>query len=256
MERIQRWLNATEANTEQLSPAMPPVNDEPATNDRAVKRCRLNPAIIRPPSCNTRPKSPGDMVSPTLSGNLSKRPFDDETPCIRRVQTSTSERSYSSDHSASSSRRAGRTASLQKQLRLLQLNPRGLDVRDMYDVKYTKARPQTLQTLLGDIDAFSDGHGIVAKDAQHALEKAAGSDSRFSWALRPGALHVSHEKDLAGRTPPPGAVRKVMNAAAECSTKQHPEANWNLEVHQQILDMAFRPTEESEFVNLIDFMGR
>lgn len=110
--------------------------------------------------------------------------------------------------------------------------------------------------LLDDIEAFSEGRGIVARDAEDALEKAADTDSRFTWAMRPGALHVSDDKGLVGRTPPPGAVRKVMKAAFQCSAKRHPEANWNLEVHQQILGMAFRPTEESDFEHLIDFMGR
>ncbi|KAM3562509.1 hypothetical protein MY1884_001808 [Beauveria asiatica] len=115
--------------------------------------------------------------------------------------------------------------------------------------------PLALQTLLDDMESFADGQGIVARDTEEGLTKAANSDPRFRWALRPGALHVSGDEGLVGRTPSPGAVRKVMKAALECDAKHHPEANWNLEVHQRILDMAFRPAEESEIGNLIDFMG-
>ncbi|KAM0742682.1 hypothetical protein ACQRIT_002859 [Beauveria bassiana] len=247
---IQGWLDATDFdnddddNNERL--AATPVTGNDA-HDRAVKRRRLNP--ITPPCSG--PNDDGNMASPT------KRPSDDETPRAKRVQTGLiPERSYPSLSSASEqSTSSRRTASPQKHLRALALNPRGLDVRDMYDVKDAKARPQTLRTLLLDIEAFSDGEGIVARDAQEALAKAAVADDRFAWALRAGAAHVSDDKDLLCRTPPPSAVRKVMKAAFQCNRMGHPEANWNLEVHQRIFDMAFRPTEETDFENLVDFMG-
>ncbi|KAM3503631.1 hypothetical protein MY11210_008650 [Beauveria gryllotalpidicola] len=180
------------------------------------------------------------MDSPTRGGNPSKRPFDDDTPRPKRVQTSISGRSCpslssASDQSPSSSRRLGRTPSPQKQLRKLRLDPSGLDVRGLSEA--TGNKPLALQTLLDDIETFADGQGIVASDTEEALTKAANSDTWFRWALRPGALHVSGDEGLAGRTPSPGAVRKVMK------------------VHQRILNMAFRPAEDSEIGNLIDFMG-
>ncbi|KAM3438946.1 hypothetical protein MY4824_003016 [Beauveria thailandica] len=243
LNQIQHWLDATELISNHDN------------NDRKAKRRRLN-LPITPPSSDTRPHD--NMDSPSRGGNPSKRPFDDGTPRPKRAQTSISRRSCpslssASDHSPSSSRRLGRTPSPQKQLRKLQLDPSGLDVRGLSEV--TGNRPLALQTLLDDIESFADGQGIVARDTEEGLTKAANSDPRFRWALRPGALHVSGDEGLVGRTPSPGAVRKVMKAALECDAKHHPEANWNLEVHQRILDMAFRPAEESEIGNLIDFMG-
>ncbi len=259
LDQIQRWLDATELidennddngnnnKKEQLARPLSTANDN---SDGAGKRRRLNP--ITPPS-----SGPNDMMaSPVRSP--SKRPLDNETPRPKRVQTdfmvdrSLPSLSSASEQSPSSSRR---TASPQKHLRTLALNPQGLDVRDMYDVKDAKARPQSLRTLLRDIEAFSYSEGIVARDAQEALAKAAEADDRFSWALRAGAAHVSDDEELIGRTPPPSAVRKVMNAAFECNRRGHPEATWNLEVHQRILDMAFRPTEETDWEHLINFMG-
>ncbi|OAA36805.1 hypothetical protein ISF_09938 [Cordyceps fumosorosea ARSEF 2679] len=225
-------------------------NDDNDNSDRPVKRRRLDTPITPPSSC---PNDASNMASP------SKRPLDDATPRAKRVQTAAfmPEHSYpslssASDQSPSSSRR---NPSPQKHLRTLALHPRGLDVRDMYDVKDTMARPPMLRKLLVDIEAFSDGQGIVAKDAQDALRKAADADDRFAWALRAGAPHVSDDEELLGRCPPPSTVRKVMKAAFQCNARRHPEATWNLEVHQRILDMALRPTEETDFENLVDFMG-
>ncbi|OAA41833.1 hypothetical protein ISF_09761 [Cordyceps fumosorosea ARSEF 2679] len=241
-QQIHHWLDATEFILD---------DDE----DRKAKRRRLNPPVT-PPSSDTRPNN--EMDSPPRGDNPSRWPFDGHIPWIKRLQTSLSGRSRHSVSSVSDkplSQRSTRTPSPQKQLRKLQLNPRGLDVRCLSGV--AGSRPLALQTLLEHIETFAIDQGIVARDMEEELTKAAASDARFKWALRAGAPHVSDDEGLAGRTPSPGAVRKVMKAARECDEKHHPEANWNLEVHQRILDMAFRPAEEgeTETSNLIDFMG-
>ncbi|EGX87890.1 hypothetical protein CCM_09513 [Cordyceps militaris CM01] len=252
--QIQCWLDATEVKNDDDDNAtkknQPNDRDNCDNSDHAVKRRRLNPNT--PPSSSPKNPNYNQIASPP------KRPLDGEPPRRQNVQmgimSDLSSPSFpsASEQSTSSSRR---TSSPKKHLRILAHNPRGLDVRDMYDVKYIKARPQILRMLLLDIEAFSDGQGIVAKDAQDALAKAADTDDMFTWALRAGAVNLSDNKELLGRTPPPSAVRKVMKAACQCNTRRHPEANWNLEVHQRILDMAFRPQKETDFENLIDFMG-
>ncbi|TQV94145.1 hypothetical protein IF1G_07024 [Cordyceps javanica] len=270
LERIQRWIAATiQADDESLTAKAPAA--------RGVKRRRFDP-ISTPPlsdtfldcgdNCMDETPTPAGEASPSSSS--SKRRLDDETPRAKRIMTSRSERSYVSLSSASSNRsgRTGGGSSPRKQLRSLQLNPRGLDVRSLFDAHAALFRPAALQRLLDDVQEIADGRGIVAREVQPSLERAAAWDVRFSWALRHGGVHIVGDdgaSDLRGRSPPPAAVRRVLKAALECDDRGHPEANWNTHVHSRILEMAFRPyneDEEEERVavvtkkeNLVDFMA-
>ncbi|KND86218.1 hypothetical protein TOPH_09160 [Tolypocladium ophioglossoides CBS 100239] len=176
-----------------------------------------------------------------------QNPSDDETPRAshhKRIQTPGSESSYSlsdqSRRSFQSSERSGRL-SPQKHMRTLKLNPKGVKFGDL---SHSDDKPPSLEALLETVDVIMEGRGIVATSAREALTLAARSHKDLKWACR-GGDYFSDSPDIVGCTPPPEAVLSVMAAAAECSTCGHPEANWNLEVHQRVLELAFRPQGQS-----------
>jgi hypothetical protein len=77
----------------------------------------------------------------------------------------------------------------------------------------------------------------------------------LKWA-RKGAdsdRYFSTERESLGYTPSPDAVLDILFAAAECNTNSHPEATWNTEVHQRVLETALRqPTRRgSHLVNFV-----
>ncbi|KAM3519013.1 hypothetical protein NHJ13051_007803 [Beauveria bassiana] len=272
LERIQRWLDKAEssaADSENLVAKAPTA--------RGVKRRRFDPISTPPLSDallgrgdNPMDGTPACAGEASPSSTSSKRQLDDQTPRAKRIQTGRSERSYALLSSTSSNRssRTGGGSSPRKQLRSLQLHPRGLDVRSLFDAHATLFRPAALQRLLDDVQEIADGRGIVAREVQPSLERAAAWDTRFSWALRQGGAHMvanDGASDLGGRSPPPAAVRRVIKAALECDDRGHPEANWNTHVHSRILEMAFCPYNEKEEderaavvtkkENLVDFIG-
>ncbi|KAM3506634.1 hypothetical protein MY11210_007482 [Beauveria gryllotalpidicola] len=262
LDQIQRWLNATEHYVIHHN-AVEYDATEPNDDSPAAKRCRLD-LPVTPPSSDTRrrplPSAATTMATPPRDRSSAKRPLDDETPRAKRVQTSApSERSHISLSSASSdhsSRRSTTASSPRKQLRALRLETNGLDTRDLAVFDHM---PSALETLLDQVAAFADGESIVARDVQPALAEAAAHDRELRWALRGADGYMSDEPGLAGRTPSPYVVRKVVMQAAECNMRDSPEVNWNLEVHQLVLDMAFRPAQTTANAthskNLINFIG-
>ncbi len=253
LDQIQRWLNETK-NDKPLCSQATTAHNRDDDDTCASKRRRLNP--ITPPASDKTRK----MASPTRSDRSSqKRPLDDETPRARRIQVRRGAPASSSglghdslpSERPPSSQRSGRL-SPKKQLRSLQLDPAGLDVREFDSFR---DMPEELETMLDRIAAFSDGKGIVASAVQDALAEAAVTDRGFRWALR-GSDHLSDDPAAAeGCTPLPKDVRGAVDAAVECSTRSHPEANWNMEVHAQILRMAFQPVSKSKYTHLVNFMG-
>ncbi|KAM3547341.1 hypothetical protein ARSEF4850_010079 [Beauveria asiatica] len=220
------------------------------------KRRRLNP--VTPPSSETLRCHV--MASPARSdaassSNSNKRPLEEETPRAKRRAHAPSISHHSQDSLASdqsptpSSQRSGRV-STKEQRRWLQLNPRGLVMRAL---DYFENMPPDLAALVRDVEALSEGRGILAKDMQAALTKAAESDARFLWALQ--ADRFTDDTATARCTPTPEEVCQVVEAAIECDTYGYPEATWNLEVHQSILRMAFRPGGTRRFKYLVNFMG-
>ncbi|XWW97787.1 hypothetical protein V2A60_005774 [Cordyceps javanica] len=189
-------------------------------------------------------------------GGQQRRPDNDETLRTRRskvgsaASTPSSGLSYDPFASGQSPapQRSGRP-SPEKQLRRLQLHPEGLDVRELATFR---GMPEELETMLDRIAAFSDGKGIVPPAVQGALAEAAASDRAFRWALR-GSDHVSDEPAMtAACTPAPQDVRDALDAAVECSTQSHNEANWIMQVHAQILRMAFQPGGNPKYIHLVN----
>ncbi|KAM3516877.1 hypothetical protein NHJ13051_009502 [Beauveria bassiana] len=263
-DEIQRWLDATQNHNNQETPLdREPLDislDQEDADDRATKRRRLN-HLTPPSSCReiaenseTKQNRLHRLMPPRTaamdSPGAAKRRTDDETPRAKRVQSS-SDRSYSFSEQSSHTR-SGRTSPL-KQMLKLRHDPNGLDMRELESFA---DMPEELDALLEDIQSFVDGKGIVSTSARAALADAAQSDKSFRWASPSrGSDFLTDDPTMAGCTPLPEVVLDVKAAAFECSHRNHPEAAWNLEVHQPILSMAFRPPGQRRFRQLVNFMG-
>ncbi|KAM3542188.1 hypothetical protein ARSEF1564_004932 [Beauveria bassiana] len=256
LDKIQHWLDATTHDSDGEPPSSKATVQHDRDHGHASKRRRLNP--FTPPGSNQTERS--NMASPTRgSSPPNKRPLDDETPRAKRIQVpaAASSSGLSQDSSlppadcSPSSRRSGRV-SPRKQLRRLHLDSRGLDVREL--AMFRAAMPTGLQELVDGVAAISRGKRVVARDTQSALEEAAKSDVEFRWALLDDH-HLSDDPAVAGQTPSPHDVRHVVDAAIRCSTRDHPEANWNMMVHDQVLQMAFQPRGKPRYSHLVNFVG-
>ncbi|KAH7261572.1 hypothetical protein BKA59DRAFT_539321 [Fusarium tricinctum] len=131
------------------------------------------------------------------------------------------------------------------------LDPRGIDFQDLV---LFENKPQGLEELLDAIELIMEGKGIVSTSQQEELTKASKLSKDFKWAGR-GGDYFSDDRDSIGHTPSPDAVSRVLAAAAECSSNSHPEVNWNMEVHQPVLSMALRPSNQGLHSHLVNFMG-
>ena len=100
-----------------------------------------------------------------------------------------------------------------------------------------------------------EGKGMVPPSLRQPLLDAAQSHKDLRWASRSND-YFADIRDSYGHTPSPDTVLRAVAAAAECSAHAHPEANWNLEVHQRVLELAFRPPDQPPFRQLVNFMGR
>ncbi|KAM0190611.1 hypothetical protein ACHAPI_009367 [Fusarium lateritium] len=181
-----------------------------------------------------------------------EQPEDERTPRPKRVRSrrSESEHSLSSHLSYYSSQVSGQS-SPRKQLQSLKLDPRGIDFQDLV---LFENKPQGLEELLDAIELIMEGKGIVSTSQQEELTKASKLSKDFKWARR-GGDYFSDDRDSIGHTPSPDAVSRVLAAAAECSSNSHPEVNWNMEVHQPVLSMALRPSNQGLHSHLVNFMG-
>ncbi|KAM3509101.1 hypothetical protein MY10362_000810 [Beauveria mimosiformis] len=266
-DEIEWWLETTEKHNSQATSLKHETTvdraiDDRGTDDRAAKRRRLR--HLTPPSSyheisgddNTKQHQvhylmPLQNVVMETPGGGPKRRMDDETPRAKRVQSSSS-RSYSFSEQSSRCTRSGRTSPL-KQMLKLRHDPNGLDMRELESFA---DMPEELVMLLDDIQAFVDGKGIVSTSAQVALVAAAQSDQSFRWASPSRSSEfLTDDPTVAGCTPLPEFVLDAKAAAVECSYRNYPEATWNLEVHQLILSMAFRPPGQRRFRQLVNFMG-
>jgi hypothetical protein len=142
-------------------------------------------------------------------------------------------------------------SSPRKQLQSLKLDARGIEFKDLvlFDNK-----PGELEDLLEAIDLVMEGKGIASTLQQDALISASRSLKDFRWAAR-GGDYFSADRDIIGHTPSPEDVSRVLAAAAECSSNSHHEVNWNMEVHQPLLSLAFRPPDQAPYSHLVNFMG-
>ncbi|KAF9771628.1 hypothetical protein IL306_010729 [Fusarium sp. DS 682] len=176
----------------------------------------------------------------------------DTTPRPKRSRPlrSESEHSLSSHLSYHSSQVPGQT-SPRKQLQSLKLDARGIEFKDLvlFDDKLGE-----LEDLLEAIDLVMEGKGIVSTLQQYALISASRSSKDFKWAAR-GGDYFSADRDTIGHTPSPEDASRILAAAAECSSSSHHEVNWNMEVHQPLLSLAFRPPDQAPYTHLFNFMG-
>lgn len=217
---------------------------EVAPLESAAKRRRLS--RTKPPSRLTPPSSDRydslDMESP------SKRRHVDDTPRAKRTQMS--DHSYSLSEQSSQAR-SGRTSPV-KQKQQLEDDPKGLKLDEFSEFVNM---PTALRTFIQDVRAFTLGQGIVSASTADALADVRSHDSFYWLALQESSVYLTDDPSIAGCTPSPEDVLDIIAARVECSNKNHPEANWNVEVHQPILRMAFRPPGQKRFKQLVNFMG-
>jgi hypothetical protein len=242
---IKAWLREIPDNRHQYThlrrPRKRQRRQHPVTPDPS-EDC----AFAMPP----RRGSPSKRQTPATN---EEQPEDERTPRPKRVRSgrSDSEHSLSSHLSYHSSQVSGQS-SPRKQLQSLKLDPRGIDFQDLV---LFENKPQDLEELLDAIELIMEGKGIVSTSQQEELTKASKLSKDFKWAGR-GGDYFSDDRDSIGHTPSPDAVSRVLAAAAECSSNSHPEVNWNMEVHQPLLSMALRPSNQGLHAHLVNFMGR
>ncbi|KAI3571339.1 hypothetical protein IWW34DRAFT_709897 [Fusarium oxysporum f. sp. albedinis] len=195
-------------------------------------------------------QSPSKRQNLEISGDETADIDTTPRPKRSRPLRSESEHSLSSHLSYHSSQVSGQS-SPRKQLQSLKLDARGIEFRDLvlFDDK-----PAELEDLLDAIDLVMEGKGIVSTLQQDALVSASKSSKAFKWAAR-GGDYFSEDRDAIGHTPSPEDVSRVLAAAAECSSNSHHEVNWNMEVHQPLLSLAFRPPDQLPYSHLVNFMG-
>ncbi|RYC80879.1 hypothetical protein BFJ63_vAg16227 [Fusarium oxysporum f. sp. narcissi] len=225
--------------------------------ERLPKRQRRqHPATPDPSEDCFFAEMPPAQPSPTKRQNSQSNDDEnldiDRTPRPKRARSlrSESEHSLSSHLSYHSSQVSGQS-SPRKQLQSLKLDARGIEFKDLvlFDDK-----PGELEDLLEAIDLVMEGKGIVSTLQQDALISASRSSKDFKWAAR-GGDYFSADRDAIGHTPSPDDVSRILAAAAECSSNSHHEVNWNMEVHQPLLSLAFRPPAQAPYTHLVNFMG-
>ncbi|SPJ87904.1 uncharacterized protein FTOL_12373 [Fusarium torulosum] len=225
--------------------------------ERPLKRQRRQHPVTPDPSEDCRfAEMPPARPSPTKRQNSqisNNEDLDnDKTPRPKRARSlrSDSEHSLSSHLSYHSSQVSGQS-SPRKQLQNLKLDARGIEFRDLI---LFEDKPSELEDLLDKIELVMEGKGIVSTLQQDALLAASKSSKDFKWAAR-GGTYFSADRDAIGHTPSPEDVGRILAAAAECSSNSHHEANWNMEVHQPLLSLAFRPPAQGPYTHLVNFMG-
>ncbi|KAM3518007.1 hypothetical protein NHJ13051_008517 [Beauveria bassiana] len=180
-----------------------------------------------------------------------KRQLDDDTPRAKRIQTSDRSSHGRLSERSSSRARSGRSSPLKKTLRVLEHDPNGLEMRPLESLDEI---PDALMALFLDVQAFANGSGIVSTEARVALADASSADARnFPWTTSGSDLWTD---DPAVYTPRPEDVLNIKADTLECSRKRHIEANWNMEVHRDMLCMAFRHYPAAQrYKQLVNFTG-
>ena len=225
--------------------------------ERLSKRPRYQHPVTPEPSDDCFfTEMPPAQQAPSKRQNLEisgdKTADFDKTPRPKRSRPLRSESKHSlSSHLSYHSSQVSSQSSPRKQLQSLKLDARGIEFRDLvlFDDK-----PAELEDLLNAIDVVMEGKGIISTLQEDALVSASKSSKAFKWAAQ-GGDYFSEDRDLIGHTPSPEDVSRVLAAAAECSSNFHHEVNWNMEVHQPLLSLAFRPPDQLPYSHLVNFMG-
>ncbi|KAK7424513.1 hypothetical protein QQX98_000478 [Neonectria punicea] len=185
------------------------------------------------------------------NGSPSKRSFDsyddeDETEQTPRAPRSNKHvqtpKSGSLSLASSQSERSARSgqSSPSKHFNALERSAQGVVSREL---SRFYPQPPALEALLDEIDVISAGQGILPasdRDTFNWLNSEEYWD--LKWARKGSSSDIcfSTERPKLGNTPPPDLVLDILFAAAECNENSHPEATWNTEVHQRVLETALR----------------
>ncbi|KPM39251.1 hypothetical protein AK830_g7300 [Neonectria ditissima] len=171
-------------------------------------------------------------------------------PTQKRIQTADSESDYSvlsASRSQSHSQRSG-SQSPRKQLDMLKDYDRGVEIRPIATLKQPSA---ALRSFREKISLSSMGIGILPPTMKEPIQAHVAQDSS---AETVPDFSFSEERHHIGHTPPLEAVLAVLEEALECESRYHGEAQWNAEVHSEILRMALRQPGRPSFSNLINYM--
>ncbi|KAH7115341.1 hypothetical protein B0J13DRAFT_514709 [Dactylonectria estremocensis] len=244
--RVFDWLNTIPHDsdyTQQLS-SCPAEN----TNPPSRKRRRFNPPT--PESSKNRRKS-RRMPSSHRDGSPSKRSFDSYDNDNENEQTPRAPRSNKHVHTpksgslslaSSQSEKSARSgqSSPSKHFNALERSARGVVSRELSQYH---PQPPALEALLDEIDLIATGQGVLPVSDRETYSSLGNEEYwDLKWA-RKGASsdrYFSTERQSLGYTPSPDLVLDILFAAAECNGNSHPEATWNTEVHQRVLETALR----------------
>lgn len=177
-------------------------------------------------------------------------------PTQKRIQTVDSESEYSvlsAYRSQSQSQRShsqrSESQSPQKQLDLLKDYDRGFEIRPVATLKQPSA---ALGGFREKMNLSSMGIGILPPASKELIYAYMDQDGASAETVPD--FSFSEERHRIGHTSPLEAVLAVLEEALECESRYHGEAQWNVEVHSQILRMAFRPPGRPSFSNLVNYM--
>ncbi|KAH6973872.1 hypothetical protein BKA56DRAFT_108283 [Ilyonectria sp. MPI-CAGE-AT-0026] len=241
--RIFAWLDTIPHNCESR-----PV---PATHDPSLSRKRRR--LYPPTPEHSATKRLNDAMS-AHAGSPDKRPNDEtHKPSRSSKRLRESSRSFPPSQSQCyTSTRSGQASTL-RDLAALERDQEGLK---LCELSTFHPQPPSLEVLLEQIEAFSYAERILPASVRDRIERLDGAEYwDMKWATQgPRSFqHYSTEREALGCTPSPDYVHKLVSEAAECSANCHPEANWNMEVHSRILDIAFDTTDDQ--ARLVKCMG-
>lgn len=148
------------------------------------------------------------------------------------------------------STRSGQASTL-RDLAALEREEQGLKLRELSTFH---PQPPSLEMLLEEIVAFTYAERILPASTRDMIESLDYWDMKWATQEPLSSQHYSSERDALGCTPSPDYVRQLVSEAAECSANSHPVANWNMAVHNRILDIAFDTTDDE--AHFVKWMGR
>ncbi|KAK7429776.1 hypothetical protein QQZ08_003621 [Neonectria magnoliae] len=219
--------------------------DNPSPPSR--KRRRFNPPTPESSHHGCQSKK----MPTSRKGSPSKRSFDfyddeeetEQTPRAPRsnkhVQTP---KSGSLSFASSQSERSARSgqSSPSKHFNALERSARGVVSREL---SRFHPQPPALEALLDEIDVIASGQGILPVSDRETFNSLNNEEHwDLKWARKGSSSDIcfSTEREKLGYTPSPALVLDILFAAAECNENSHPEATWNTEVHQRVLETALR----------------
>ncbi|KAH6974556.1 hypothetical protein BKA56DRAFT_734092 [Ilyonectria sp. MPI-CAGE-AT-0026] len=184
-----------------------------------------------------------EITVENTSSSHNVTPQKHKRPTQKRIQTADSKSDYSvlsascsqSQSQRSHSQRSG-SQSPRKLLDLLKDYDCGVEIRPMATLKQPSA---ALCGFREKMSLSSMGIGILPQASKGLIHAYMAQDGASAETVPD--FSFSEERHRIGHTPPLEAVLAVLEEALECESRYHGEAQWNVEVHSQILRMALRP---------------